>query len=112
MRTLKNNAVLRFVRGKVDGAVEQRFVFDDAADFDAAGSRQDDARRGVIDAQRQFGRRKTAEHHGVDCTQARHRQHRDHRFRNHRHVDDNAVAFNHAKSGQHSGGARDQVGEF
>ena len=56
--------------------------------------------------------REAAEHHRVDRAQPCHRQHRDDRFRNHRHVDDDAVAFHHAQVGQHARRARDLVGQL
>ena len=42
---------------------------------------------------REFLRREPAEHHGMDRPDARAREHREHRLRDHRHVDDHAVAL-------------------
>ena len=46
----------------------------------------------VRDARGQFGRREAAEHHGMDRAKPRAGEHRDRRFRHHRHVDHHAVA--------------------
>ncbi len=109
---LGGGATLRLVFCQLESFVDQRFVFDDALDLDAAGGREDDFGFGIVDAQRQFRRREAAENDGVDRTQTRHRQHADDRFRNHRHVDDDAVAFHYAQVGQHPGGACHRVGQL
>ncbi len=92
-RPLQHQHGLRLVAGQLDGAVEQRLVGDDAAGLDAARRRQDGGRLGVLDARGKLRRGEAAEHHRVDGADAGAGQHGDHRFRHHRHVDDDPVAL-------------------
>ena len=57
----------------------------------------DDVRLAVDDAVRQRGRGEPAEHHRVRGAEPRTRQHGDHRLRDHRHVDRDAIAGLHAE---------------
>ncbi len=93
LRALQDQAGLRLVPGEIDRLVEQRLVGDDAVDLDAAARRQDHLGLGVVDAGGELLRREAAEHHRMDRADARAGQHRDHRLRHHRHVEDDAVAF-------------------
>jgi hypothetical protein len=95
-----------------DRGVEQRLILDDAAELDAAGSRQDHSRLRVIDACRQLVRGKAAEHNRMDRADAGAGEHRKRRFRHHRHVDQHAVALRNAQARQYTGQARDLIAEF
>ena len=53
----------------------------------------DDLRLRILDARRQRSARKAAEHDAVDRADARAGQHREHGLRDHRHVDQHAVAL-------------------
>ena len=91
LRTLQHDRRRWLVRRELERAVEHRLVLDDAAGLDAAGRRHDDLRRRVVDADRKLVRREAAEHHRVHGTEPRGREHRDHRLRDHRHVEDHPV---------------------
>ena len=80
------------MRRERDRLVEQRLVRHDASGLDAARRRQDEGRRGVVDAGGQFLCGEAPEHHGVDGANPGAREHGDHRLRDHRHIDDHAVA--------------------
>ena len=83
--------------GEFDRRIEQRLVGNDAIDLDAAACGEDDLGLGVVDAGGKLLRREAAEHHRMDGADARAGQHRHHRLRHHRHVEDDAVAFDHAE---------------
>jgi hypothetical protein len=89
--------------GKPDRLVEQRLVVHDAAGLDAAACREDQLRLGVLDPGRQFLGREAAEHHRMHRADPRAGQHRDHGFRHHRHIEDDAVALGDAEIGHHGG---------
>ena len=89
--------------GKPDRLVEQRLVLHDAAGLDAAARRKNQFRLGVLDAGCEFLRGKTAEHHRMHRADARAGQHRKHRFRHQRHIEDDAVALGDAEIGHHGG---------
>ena len=61
-----------------------------------------DFRRGVVDPGRQFARGEAAEHHRMNGADACTGQHRNHRFRHHRHIEKNAVALADAEVAQHA----------
>ena len=61
----------------------------------------DHAGFGIVDAARQADARETAEHHRVDCADARAGQHRKRGLGNHRHVDQHTVALLHTEFEQH-----------
>ena len=71
----------------------------------AAACREDQLRLGILDPGRQFFRRKAAEHHRMHRADPRAGQHRDHGFRHHRHIEDDAVALGDAEI-LHDGGER------
>ena len=102
LRPLQNQTCIGLMRRQRDGFIEQRLVGDDAAGFEPAARRQNDLRLGVVDPGRQFGRRKAAEHHRMNRADARAGEHRDDRLRDHRHVEDDAVALLHAEIAQHA----------
>ena len=102
LRALQDQASLRLVLGERDRFVEQRLVIHDAAWFEAAACGENDLRRGVVNAGGEFARRETAEHDRVDGADAGAGKHRDHRFRHHRHVENDAIAFLHAEVAQHA----------
>ena len=90
--TLHDDAGLGLVPRQLDGAVEERFVGDDAIDFYAARGGDDDTRLGVVDAPRQFARGEAAEHHRMHRPQARRRQHGNDGLGHHGHIDHDTVA--------------------
>ena len=73
------------------------------AALDAAARRKDQLRLGILDAGREFFRGKAAEHHRMHRADPRAGQHRDHGFRHHRHIEDDAVALGDAEI-LHDGG--------
>ncbi len=101
LRALQDQASADLVRGELDRFVEQRLVGHGAADLDAAAGGENDFRLGVVDAGGQLLGGETAEHHRVDGADAGAGQHAHHRFRHHRHVEDDAVALLHAEVAQH-----------
>ena len=105
LRPLQDDAGLRLDAGEPDRLVEQRLVLHDAAGLDPAARREDQFWLGVVDAGRQLLGGKAAEHHAVHRADPRAGQHRDHRFRHHRHIEDDAVALCDAEI-LHDGGER------
>ena len=101
LRALQDQTGGGLVLGEIDRLVEQRLVGDDAGALDAAARRQDDLRLGVVDAGGQLLGREAAEHHRMDGAEPRAGQHAEHRFRHHRHIEDDAVAFGDAEVAQH-----------
>ena len=92
--------------------IEQRFIGNDAGHLDAAGSRNDDFGFGIIDAHGQFLGRKSAEHHRMNCPEARAGQHGDDGLRNHRHVDQDPIAFDDPLGSQSSGKPGDFIAQL
>ena len=84
----------------------------DAAGLDAAGSGQDGRRLGIVDAGCQLRRGEAAEHHGMNGADASACQHRHHRFGDHRHVDDDAIALLDTKVLQHGAERRHLVAQL
>ncbi len=78
---------------ELDREIEQRLVRHEAARLDAARGGEHELRLRVVDARGKLGRGEAAEHDGMDGAQPRAGEHRHHRFRHHRHVDEDAVAF-------------------
>ncbi len=70
-----------------------------------------DLRRRVVDANGEFRRGESTEHHRVHRADARAGEHRDRRFRHHRHVDDDPVTLAHAECGKTAGDARHPVAQ-
>ena len=103
LRALQDETSVGLVAGERDRLVEQRLVFDDAADLEAAARRQDQLRLGIVDAGRELVRREAAEHHRVHRADARASEHGNHRFRHHRHVEDDAIALLDAEIAQDRG---------
>ena len=101
LRALQDHAGLRLVLGELDRLIEQRLVGHDARALDAAAGGEDDLRLAVVDAGGELLRREAAEHHRVDGADARAGEHREHRLRHHRHVEDDAVALLDAEVAQH-----------
>ena len=90
--------MIRFVLGELQRAVEQRFVRDDLLDLDAAGRGQDESRLGVVDPGRELFGGEAAEYDRVDRADARAGQHGHRGLGDHRHVDDDPVAFLYAQA--------------
>ncbi len=107
LRALQDDAGLRLGGGERDRLVEQRLVSDHAAGLDAAARREDQLRLGVVDAGRELVGGEAAEHHGMHGADARAGEHRNHRLGHHRHVEDDAVAFDDAELAQHAREGRD-----
>jgi len=88
--------------GQIDGSVQQWFVRHRLAAARAGVGGDDQLGLRVVDAHRQAVRGEAAEYHRVDRTDTRASQHRNRRLRNHRHVDQHAVALADAER-QHDG---------
>ena len=101
LRALQDHAGVGLVRGEFDGAVQERLIGDDARALDAAARGQDHLGFRVVDAGGELFRGEAAEHHRMDGADARAGQHGEHRLRDHRHVDDDAVALGDAEVAQH-----------
>ena len=71
--------------------------------------RDDDVRLAILDAAGERVRREAAEHHGMDGADARAGEHGVGRFRNHRQVDGDAIAFLDVAVAQDIGEAADLV---
>src|SRR3546814_6137754 len=71
-----------------DRGVQERLVRDDPLNLYAAGRGHDHLRRGVVDPGRELVRREAAEHHRMHGADPGAGEHRDGRFGDHRHVDD------------------------
>ena len=112
LRARVDHALARLVGGNLDRLVEQRLVLDHAVRLDAAGGRDDDFRLRVIHAGCQLVGREAAEHHRVDRAQARACQHGNRSFRDHRHINQYAVALLHALIAQHAGEFGDCLGQL
>ena len=108
-RPLQDDAGFRLRARLGDRRVEQGLVRDDPVDLDAARGRQHHARPRVVDAGRQFVRREPAEHDRMHRADPGTGQHRDRRLRDHRHIDQHAVALPHPEPGQHPGDKRGPV---
>ena len=99
---LKDDAVVRSMRGLLEGTVEERLVFDDAVDLDAARPGQHDLRPRIVDANRELMCGEAAEDDRVDRAEPRTREHGEDRLRHHRHVDDDRVAHADTEPGERS----------
>ena len=86
---------------EIDRLIEQRLVRNDPRALDAATGGEDHLRPAVIDAGCELLCGKAAEYDRMDGADARAGEHGEHRFRDHRHVDDDAIAFFHAELVQH-----------
>ena len=102
----------RLVGGLRDGGRSQRHVGNHAAGLDAAGGGDQQLGRGVVDAAGKLVGGEAAEDHRMDGAQARTSEHGDDRLGDHRHIDDNAVAFLNAMVGKHGGKGRHVVEQF
>jgi hypothetical protein len=79
-----------------DRRVEERLVLDRPPRLDPARRCDDDFRQRIVDAGGKLGRGKAPEHDRVDGSEPRHGKHGNHGLGNHRHVDDDAIAFEDA----------------
>ena len=98
LRPLQDEAALRLVTRDLDRLVEQRLVGDDAVRLQAAGGGENRLRGGVVDAGRQFLGGEAAEHDRVYRANAGAGQHADGGLGDHRHVENDPVAFFDARS--------------
>jgi len=99
---LKNHTSSGFVPGNSKRFVEEGFVRNYSLHLYTTRGRNDHFRVGIIDARREFVCSKAAEYHGVDCPQAGAREHCYSRLRDHRHVDDHAIAFTDTQARERS----------
>ena len=109
LRALLDHAAIRLVRGELDRLVEKRLVGDDAPGLEAAGGGEDQLRLGIVDAGGKLMRREAAEDDGMDRADARAGEHADHRFRDHRHIENDAVALADTEIGEHRAKGRNLV---
>ena len=100
---LQDEAEIRLHLGHVHRMVEQRLVGDEPPRFQPAACADHHLGSAVIDARRQFVRRKPSEDDGVDGAEPCAGKHGEHGFRHHRHVDDDPVAFPDAVIAKHGG---------
>ena len=110
--TLENNSKFRFVRRQLNSAIEQRFIFDNAARFDAAGACNNCLWCGVINTNGQLICRETAEDNRMDRADTDTGQHGHQGFGNHRHVNDNPIASHNAFGGQPASESGDLLLQF
>ena len=106
---LHDDAALGLVARALDRLVQQRLVGDDAVDLDAAGAGDDDLGLGVVDPGRELVRREAAEHHGVNGADAGAAEHGNGGLRDHRQVEDDAIARTHATRAERPGEARGEA---
>ena len=104
--------MLRLVLRKVQRLVEQRLVFDETARFDATGCANDCFRRRVVDSGCQLVGCETAEYDRVHRPDPGAGQDGNDGFRDHRHVDDDAVALLDAVIHEHACEQGHFVAEF
>ena len=89
--------------------VHQHLVGNDLAALDPAGCRHQQGWRRIVDPFGEFRRGEPAEHHRMDRADPRAGQHRDHRLRHHRHIQDDPIALADALGDDHACRARDLV---
>ena len=82
----------RLAGGHLEGGVEERLVLDNAIDLDPTRGGDDDLCFAVVDPDCEFTGCEPAKHNRVNCAEPGAGQHGDDRLRDHRHVDDYAVA--------------------
>jgi hypothetical protein len=112
LRALQQDYPRHLVRRHLDRLVEQRLVLDDPVWFDTARRCQHELRIAVVDAARQLLGGKAAEHDGMHRAEPGAGEHRHHRFRNHRHVDDDPVTLAHALRRDHAGDRRHAIAQL
>ena len=106
LRSLQNDHLLRLVLRDGNRLVDHRLVRHRPARLETARAAHDRLRTRVLDSRGELVRGESAEDHGVDCAESRAGEHRDHGLRDHRHVDDDAIALPYADAAQRSGEAR------
>ena len=99
------NHVLRWKLRKANRFIHQVFIGNGLAGAHARIGGNHDFRFGIIDTRGQTRRRKAAEHHGMNRADPCAGEHPEHRFGDHRHVDQYAITFCHAQGFQHRGHA-------
>ncbi len=98
--------------GQLQGAVDQRLVFDHPVELQPTGRGEHQRGPGIIDTQRQLVGGKATEHHRMHRADSRTGEHGHGRLRHHRHVDDHPVALAHAQLPQQAGQARHFVAQL
>ena len=103
--TIDDDDRLRRMARKPDRFVDERLVANRLAAAHAGVGGEEHLGLGVVDARGERCGGEPAEYDGVDRADARAREHRERGFRDHRHVDQHAVAATHAFRPQHGGAA-------
>ena len=103
--TLEEHDMIDLVAGERERLVDHRLIGDGALPLDPARGGEQQARGGIIDPLGEFERGETAKHDRMDRPQPRAGEHGKDRFGDHRHVEDDAVALDHAQPRQHRGDA-------
>ena len=112
LRPLQHDAASDPVARELERLIEQRLVRDHPLPFDTARRRDHHHRTGIVDALGELVRREAPEHDRVHGPDARAGEHRHHRLRHHRHVDDHAIAAADALGREGSGEARNTLAEL
>ena len=98
-----------FALSHIDRLIEQRLVGDDTSGLDAAGCGQHKFWLRIVDARRKLLGRETTEYDGMHGADARAGKHREECFRDHRHIEKDAVALRDAVRDKHRSERRDFV---
>ena len=109
---MQHDTEVRLAGCELNGLIQQRLVFNDTCGLDPAGAGDDCLWCAVIQTHSQFIRRETAKDHGMNGTNAGAGQNGDNRFRNHRHVNDDAITFGDALCSKTTGKSSGQVAQF
>ena len=97
------------MRCQLNGCVEQRLIIDNAPRLDTARGSEDELGCRIINTRRQLGRRKATKNDAMHRTQPCTGQSRNRRLGNHRHINNDAVAFRNAMRLHHTGHGLDAV---
>ena len=96
----------------IDGFIEEWFIFDDTVRLDSARSADDHLGCAVVDSFSEFVCSESAEDDGVYSADSYDSEHSDDGFRNHGHIDDDAVAIFDAVIFEDAGEESDFLSEF
>ena len=112
LRALKNNHGFGLMLRDLDRLIDQRFIMNHATRLDAAGGGEDQFGFAIVKTGCEFPRGKATKDNRVNRTNPRTRQHGEQRLGDHRHIDDDAVAFLNTEILQHGGEGCDLIAEF
>ena len=104
--------MIRFVFSKRYCLIDQWFVFHNPSGFQTARCCKNCLRLTVINSDGEFIGCKASEDHTVYRTNTRARQHCNRRFRNHWHINDDAITRANTTRLQHSGNTCDSLLQF